>query len=351
MARGSLIPRDVQEATLARLSEHTRRYKVYGVEDVIGRFKGPYLYISYVEESVGLPGKPRPIKLCRLRHTDDPEYWEFSIYKYSDEHYDDEGEFPFYGGSVEQCFDAAASLYIVECFPDLSPDLPTDEELAEYEQGRGHFEDILGWELEDGTFLPGPGMIDYVMDWTFQQWREDVESEPIQLNTTLQAALNKQPGVWIEAIYDALVLGDARRKKERIKAIAAELPTPDFLRDVIQELPDESHRALQFVLEKGGWVKYGQLTRQFGAEEGDGWFWNEQPPTSPLGVLRLHGLMFVGKAAIGGRRWKTAVIPKEICTALGEIWPEASQSIPETEVKPPKRRKKKKRAGRRKSRR
>ena len=46
------------------------------------------------------------------------ESWEFQIYKYSDNWYDTVEEFPFGGGSVEECFDAAASLYITETFLD-----------------------------------------------------------------------------------------------------------------------------------------------------------------------------------------------------------------------------------------
>ena len=347
MEKQQVIPRDVQEATLVRLAAHARRYQVYGVGEARGMFKGPYLYIDYVEEGTGLLSKPRPSKLCRLEYTGDPENWSFAIYKYSDECYDNEADFPFGGGTVEECFDAAASLYIAECYPDLSPDLPTDEELAEYERGAGRFENVLGWELEDGTFLPGPGMVDYMMGRVTQDWREEVESKAMQLNTSLQAALNKQPGIWMEAIYAALGLGEATKKSERIKAIATELPAPEFLRDVLNRLPEESREALRFVMESGGWIKYGELTRWFGTEEGDGWFWNEQPPTSTLGLLRLHGLLFVGKAGIGGRQWKVGVIPKELRVALAESWP---GSATEGETIMPKSRKRKTRAERRKTR-
>ena len=59
----------------------------------------------------------KPSKLCRLRYSGDINSWEFEIYKYSDNWYDTEGEFPFAGGTVEECFDAAASLYITQTFP------------------------------------------------------------------------------------------------------------------------------------------------------------------------------------------------------------------------------------------
>jgi hypothetical protein len=36
-------------------------------------------------------------------------------------------------------------------------------------------------------------------------------------------------------------------------------------------------------------------------------------------VLRVHGLLFVGKAGIGGRMYKVAVVPKDIRKQLMEI--------------------------------
>ena len=46
------------------------------------------------------------------------------------------------------------------------------------------------------------------------------------------------------------------------------------------------------------------------ADDADGWFWNEAPPTSILGRLRLHGLAFVGRSATAGRR--AVVVPREL---------------------------------------
>jgi hypothetical protein len=312
------IPKEVQDPVLGRLHEHTLRYLVYGVTGVGVRFAGPYLYIDYTmiawDPFTPALGPQQPQKLCRLRYTGDPDYWEFAIYKYSDEAYDEEGEFPFSGGTVEECFDAAASLYIAHCYPNLKPDLPTLEELEELLSSL-----ILGWELEDGTFVPGPAMVDELIELTLQDRRKRVEEKPIQVDTKLQAALNKQPAVWVEAIYGALELRGARRARERVKEIAAKLPEAGFLREVLARLPQEAHEALRLVLERGGWIKYGQLTRRFGSDAGDGWFWNERPPTSILGRLRLYGLLFVGRAALGGRRWKVGVIPVELRDPLREI--------------------------------
>ena len=44
----------------------------------------------------------------------------------------------------------------------------------------------------------------------------------------------------------------------------------------------------------------------------DGWFWEEEPPTSTLGRLRVHGLVFVGDRSEKGRNHRTVVIPEDL---------------------------------------
>ena len=65
------------------------------------------------------------------------------------------------------------------------------------------------------------------------------------------------------------------------------------------------------MLHRGGWVlKYGQLTKQFSSETT--FWWNEDPPTSDIGVLRLHGFIVIGKLPEGGKHYKVAVVPVEL---------------------------------------
>jgi hypothetical protein len=144
------ISNDIKEEILERLNKHVEEKYIgqYGVKDVIARFKGRYLYIDWIE---GLTNEEtqelieafrgevddaekvekfeslihlqvkrserKPSKLCRLRYTGDINSWDFEIYKYSDNWYDTEGEFPFASGTVEECFDATASLYITQTYP------------------------------------------------------------------------------------------------------------------------------------------------------------------------------------------------------------------------------------------
>ncbi|MEW6327959.1 MAG: hypothetical protein AB1487_10280 [Thermodesulfobacteriota bacterium] len=53
-------------------------------------------------------------------------------------------------------------------------------------------------------------------------------------------------------------------------------------------------------------------TGGFLGEETDGYFWDKRKPSSPLGLLRSHGLLFVGQSKKEGTYYKIAVIPAEI---------------------------------------
>jgi hypothetical protein len=88
------------------------------VKHCAGIFKGRYLYIDWTDEASILIAnlnkrRLKLSKLCRLRYKGDINNWEL-MYKYSDMCYDVEHDFVFSGGTVEECFDAAASVYITE---------------------------------------------------------------------------------------------------------------------------------------------------------------------------------------------------------------------------------------------
>jgi hypothetical protein len=76
--------------------------------------------------------------------------------------------------------------------------------------------------------------------------------------------------------------------------------------------------ALKLVMDEGGWVKYNKLSSEYG-EGNDSYFWETEPPTSIVGVLRVHGLLFIGKTGIGGRMYKVAVVPKDIRKRLEDM--------------------------------
>lgn len=153
-------------------------------------------------------------------------------------------------------------------------------------------------------------------------WHKDQNQVPLTIHSQLVACLNKLPAHWLQAM--AQTLGIAKRwKKERVQALSTVLKDPGHLLRIIKEhLRPKEREALQFVMEQGGHVSFKALTRRFGSEEGDGWFWVERNPASTIGRLRLHGLLAVGRAPIGTRSQQIALVPKDLreplTTALAE---------------------------------
>jgi hypothetical protein len=172
---------------------------------------------------------------------------------------------------------------------------------------------------DEWILIPSPGMM---MDYVARQWRKEQEDKPLTLNSTLSAALNKCPSPWINGIAAHIGLNPKklRQKKAKVEAIVSRLTDPGSLRAVLDSLPEQSRKALVHLLKQEGWAKTGPLTRQFGTMDDVGWFWDEkEAPTSPLGQLRVRGLLFVGKAGIGGRNYGVAVIPTDLRPLLEEL--------------------------------
>ncbi|MHB1044206.1 MAG: hypothetical protein ACYC0Q_15400 [Eubacteriales bacterium] len=61
---------------------------------------------------------------------------------------------------------------------------------------------------------------------------------------------------------------------------------------------EEERELLKFLLSRGGFSRINAVTRRFGATEGDGFFWVEEEPASPLGLLWSRALVMVGKTVL-----------------------------------------------------
>jgi hypothetical protein len=155
-----------------------------------------------------------------------------------------------------------------------------------------------------------------MMDMMTSSMSKDEDSKPITLNIKISAGLNKFRNSQINAVSMALGISKKDVKKDKIDQIVSRLTTE--LDEVVEKLSSESREALKLVMDEGGWVKYNKLSKEYG-EENDSYFWETEPPTSTVGVLRLHGLLFVGKTGIDGRMYKVAVVPKDIREGLEGI--------------------------------
>ncbi len=144
--------------------------------------------------------------------------------------------------------------------------------------------------------------------------KERAESIILSPSTKLTAVLNKYPFQWVDGICNALSLGIGGRKNDKVKDIAEKLITD--LSKIISELPEKSKEALTFILQNDGSVKYSMLKDY---DDEISWWWNNHPPRSTIGLLRLYGLIVVGKMPQGPKLYKVAMIPRDLQEKLAII--------------------------------
>ena len=175
----------------------------------------------------------------------------------------------------------------------------------------------LELELDDypgaETGVLGPDAAEALAEAYMHQQRTEQERKPLPVRPRLRTLLKRLPVVWLDPICNALGLKRERHRRNRELAVAEILIDPSKMQRLLDGVLGEDERnLLSYLLGKGGMVKASAVTRAYGSDEADGWFWDERPPTSSLGRLRLHGLVFVGSRADQGRRYRTVVVPEEL---------------------------------------
>lgn len=141
------------------------------------------------------------------------------------------------------------------------------------------------------------------------------------LDTSLPVAVKKLPAQWTKSICEALSVPASGRDVERKAAITQHLSQSGSVRDVWAKLPGPSRRILAWLLlDQDGSATVRELYDEFGEDEDCSYYWNKgELPTTPLGLLRLHGLVFKGWTDLDGRRVKVAVVPIELRDALKSL--------------------------------
>lgn len=149
--------------------------------------------------------------------------------------------------------------------------------------------------------------------------REDADEKPISLTLSLLAALRQLPVEWLNAIANRYQVAPTRLRSERERALTALLQDRSVILEALHAEDQALKTILEEILQSGGWCKLAGLTRRFGPMHGDGFFWDKQPPVSPIGRLRVLGLVYVGRAAVDGKQQKAAVIPVDLRTILERL--------------------------------
>lgn len=164
---------------------------------------------------------------------------------------------------------------------------------------------------ETGIIMPS-----VMMKWYEDRFLKQAESILVNNRSSLSSLLNKLPWTWINGICSSLKVSKRGNKRGKVKRIVAILNSP-HLKDIVYALPEDARNTLVFVMWKGGMIRYSELVKKF--DDDTGMWWEENPPSSAVGILRRHGLLVVGRTPRGDRFYKVAVIPKEIMQQLSSL--------------------------------
>lgn len=135
----------------------------------------------------------------------------------------------------------------------------------------------------------------------------DAEKLILSDYSKLTAILNKYPSQWVDGICSELSLDTKGRKNIKSQIIAEKLKKDMHL--ILTTLPEKSKEVLKIILNNRGYVNYGKL-KEFDDEIS--FWWINNPPTSTIGILRVKGLLAVGKMPKNGRMYEVALIPEDI---------------------------------------
>ncbi len=155
-------------------------------------------------------------------------------------------------------------------------------------------------------------MTKQIMKRMFDKETGKLENIVVNQHTRTSAMLNKYPFQWIDGIAKVLGIDVKMLKDDKIRQIVSTVTANP--RKIIENLPQKCQKAMNEVLQEGGIMRYGSLAKNYD-DEIDFW-WNEHPPKSTLGLLRLHGLLYVGKLPMNGKLVKVAFVPKDLRESL-----------------------------------
>jgi len=171
---------------------------------------------------------------------------------------------------------------------------------------------ILTKRMSDEEMARRLGLVtpQLAMGWYEGEAVREAESIVMGPNCTLHAVMSKYPSQWVDGMCLVSGLSKRGRKKDKVDAVVAMLKS-GYVEVLLKtgKLPGGSVEALRMLVENGYALKYGVLAKRFSTDIG--LWWDDNPPSSEIGVLRLHGLVVVGRMPINGKLYRVAVVPVE----------------------------------------
>ncbi len=148
------------------------------------------------------------------------------------------------------------------------------------------------------------------------QMYEEISSISLSPAMRLTDILERLPREWVQASAKYWRLPRRRLKRDNIRDLCHFFAKPEAAAALADALNDTERRCLEHLLGHDDRVDYDALAAQFGDERGDDYWWSKNPPTSTIGLLRLKGVLFVGREQGEGRRTKIALVPADLHALL-----------------------------------
>ena len=178
--------------------------------------------------------------------------------------------------------------------------------LLDYVSGRESL-DVFGIPRDMDDFVR------HIMDDLEKGWIGYAELMKITKRSKLKTLLNKLPAEWVNGIAKNLGV-KARRKREKVEEITRILK--EKCDEIAESLPEDARQALAFIMDRGGVIRYSELRRNFDCSVS--WWWSKKKQRSAVGMLRSHGLLFVGVMKLD-RYCKVVYVPVELREKLENL--------------------------------
>lgn len=156
--------------------------------------------------------------------------------------------------------------------------------------------------------------------------RQAVVDKHLPKKLTLKRGLKNMPVDWLRIMCSIHDLEENLNRSSLETQLEQCLLNREHLLQTLYFLEEDEWDVLQYLLNHQGTKEVAAMEQQFGAMEGDGYYWiGEQGPASALGRLWLKGLLMVGTRTENQQSKAMAVVPQDLWEGLVSLWPQAEK--------------------------
>jgi hypothetical protein len=156
--------------------------------------------------------------------------------------------------------------------------------------------------------------------------RQSVMEKNLPKKLTLKRGLKNMPVDWLRLMCSIHGLEEDLNRSSLEAQLEQYLLNREHLLQTLFFLEEDEWVVLQCLLKYQGTKEVAAMEHQFGAMEGDGYYWiYGQGPVSALGRLWLKGLLMVGSRKENQQSKAMVVVPQDLWEGLVSLWPQAEK--------------------------